>query len=67
MNANRRPDRSLRPAMEALAGRDRDIARHYRLCGLPPLRRQFVAEIVPRRRLCYDYRRLAGANWEISD
>lgn len=30
----------LRPAMEALAARDRDIARAYEICGLPPLRRQ---------------------------
>ncbi len=40
MSTDPRPDRSLRPAMEALAGRDRDMARHYRLCGLPPLRRR---------------------------
>jgi DNA-3-methyladenine glycosylase II len=32
------PDESLRPALEALAGRDADIARAYALCGLPPER-----------------------------
>jgi DNA-3-methyladenine glycosylase II len=35
-----RPDESLRPALESLAVRDADIARHYAACGLPPLRRQ---------------------------
>jgi len=35
-----RPDETLRPALEALAARDPDIARHYALCGLPPLRRR---------------------------
>lgn len=35
-----RPDRALRPALEALAARDPDIARHYRTCGLPPVRRR---------------------------
>ncbi len=40
MSTDPRPDRSLRPAMEALAVRDRDIARHYRVCGLPPQRRR---------------------------
>jgi len=37
-----RPDETLRPALEALAARDPDIARHYALCGLPPLRRRPV-------------------------
>jgi DNA-3-methyladenine glycosylase II len=37
-----RPDETLRPALEALAVRDPDIARHYALCGLPPLRRRPV-------------------------
>ena len=32
-------DESLRPAMEALAERDRDIATAYEACGLPPVRR----------------------------
>ncbi len=32
------PDESLRPALEALAERDRDIAEAYGRCGLPPLR-----------------------------
>ncbi len=40
MSAKPRPDQSLRPALEALAARDRDIARHYRVIGLPPLRRR---------------------------
>ncbi len=40
MEASPRPDETLRPAMEALAARDTDIARHYALCGLPPERRQ---------------------------
>jgi DNA-3-methyladenine glycosylase II len=31
-------DQSLRPALEALAARDADIARAYRVCGLPPVR-----------------------------
>jgi DNA-3-methyladenine glycosylase II len=35
-----RPDESLRPALEALCARDADIARHYAVCGLPPLRRR---------------------------
>lgn len=34
-----RPDTSLRPALEALAARDADIARCYLACGLPPVRR----------------------------
>jgi len=33
-------DESLRPALEALARKDRDLARAYRACGLPPVRRQ---------------------------
>jgi len=33
------PDESLRPALEALAGRDPALAGAYRRCGLPPLRR----------------------------
>jgi len=32
------PDQALRPALTALAQRDRDIARAYRGCGLPPVR-----------------------------
>lgn len=32
-------DEALRPAMEALAARDRDIALAYEACGLPPVRR----------------------------
>jgi len=35
-----RPDETLRPALEALAERDADIARHYPVCGLPPVRRR---------------------------
>lgn len=35
-----RRDETLRPALEALAARDADIARHYALCGLPPVRRR---------------------------
>ncbi len=35
-----RPDETLRPALEALAARDADIARHYAHCGLPPERGQ---------------------------
>ena len=31
-------DESLRPAMEALAGRDGDFAAAYEVCGLPPVR-----------------------------
>ncbi len=31
-------DESLRPALEALAERDRDIAEAYARCGLPPVR-----------------------------
>ncbi len=37
-----RPDETLRPALEALAARDSDIARHYARCGLPPERGQPV-------------------------
>lgn len=33
------PDERLRPALEALARRDRDIARAYAACGLPARRR----------------------------
>lgn len=33
-------DDALRPALEALAARDPDIARHYAACGLPPVRRR---------------------------
>jgi DNA-3-methyladenine glycosylase II len=33
-------DETLRPALEALAEVDRDLARAYRVCGLPPVRRQ---------------------------
>ena len=33
------PDESLRPALEALAGRDAALADAYRRCGLPPVRR----------------------------
>ena len=32
------PDASLRSALEALAARDRDLARAYAACGLPPHR-----------------------------
>ena len=32
------PDEELRPALEALAAVDRDLAEAYRRCGLPPLR-----------------------------
>ena len=32
------PDETLRPALDALAARDRDIAAAYALCGLPPVR-----------------------------
>ena len=32
------PDETLRPALEALAARDNDIAHHYEVCGLPPVR-----------------------------
>ncbi len=32
------PDETLRPALEALAARDGDIARAYGACGLPPVR-----------------------------
>ena len=39
MTGPARPDTSLRPALEALAARDPDIARCYRACGLPPVRR----------------------------
>lgn len=35
-----RPDETLRPALEALAACDPDIARHYARCGLPPERGQ---------------------------
>ena len=34
------PDETLRPALEALADRDDDVARAYATCGLPPLRGQ---------------------------
>ena len=34
------PDESLRPALDALAERDAEIARAYAICGLPPVRRQ---------------------------
>jgi len=34
------PDESLRPALEALADRDRELAAAYAACGLPPVRRQ---------------------------
>ena len=40
MAADPRPDETLRPALEALAARDPDIARHYAHCGLPPERRR---------------------------
>jgi len=33
------PDESLRPALEALAAGDPDLAAAYRHCGLPPVRR----------------------------
>jgi DNA-3-methyladenine glycosylase II len=33
------PDESLRGDLEVLAGRDRDLARAYETCGLPPERR----------------------------
>lgn len=33
-----KPDESLRPALDELAGRDPDIARAYADCGLPPVR-----------------------------
>ena len=33
-------DETLRPALEALAKVDHDLARAYRACGLPPIRRQ---------------------------
>ena len=33
-----RPDESLRPALEALAARDSDLAGAYASCGLPPVR-----------------------------
>ncbi len=33
------PDESLRGDLEVLAGRDRDLARAYEACGLPPERR----------------------------
>lgn len=32
------PDETLRPALEALAARDPDMARAYEVCGLPPVR-----------------------------
>lgn len=35
-----RRDKTLQPALEALAAIDPDIARHYAACGLPPVRRQ---------------------------
>ena len=34
------PDESLRPALEALAAGDADVARAYAVCGLPPVRGQ---------------------------
>ena len=34
------PDKSIRPAIEALASADADIRRAYKTCGLPPDRRQ---------------------------
>ncbi len=34
------PDETLRPALEALAARDPDIAHWYGTCGLPPVRRR---------------------------
>ncbi len=40
MSPKPQPDDSLRPAMEALAEADGDIARHYQACGLPPVRRR---------------------------
>ncbi len=40
MHSNPPPDESLRPALEALAARDPDIARAYAHCGLPPERRR---------------------------
>jgi DNA-3-methyladenine glycosylase II len=40
MDGNPRPDETLRPALEALAARDADIAHHYAHCGLPPERRR---------------------------
>lgn len=33
------PDETLRPALEALARVDSDVARAYEACGLPPVRR----------------------------
>ncbi len=38
MPAAARPDHSLRPALDDLARRDAELARAYRLCGLPPMR-----------------------------
>ncbi len=35
-----RADKSLQPALDALAARDPDIARCFAACGLPPVRRQ---------------------------
>ncbi len=40
MTTQARPDETLRPALEALSACDPDIARHYRACGLPPVRRR---------------------------
>lgn len=40
MTKQPRPDENLRPALEALAASDPDIARHYEVCGLPPVRRR---------------------------
>ncbi len=37
---NQKPDETLRPALDALAGRDPDLARAYAACGLPPARRR---------------------------
>ncbi len=39
MNQAPPPDQSLKPALDALASRDGDIARAYAVCGLPPVRR----------------------------
>ncbi len=40
MSGAPRPDETLRPALDALADCDADIARHYAHCGLPPVRAQ---------------------------
>ncbi len=39
MKINAHPDETLRPALEALAERDADLARVYGQVGLPPVRR----------------------------